>query len=147
MYRSILYPTDGSDQSRHALEHAADLAETYGATLHVISVVDTRVGTDASVVDIYTSLEESAEHWVAEGVERATAAGVSDVESSVVRGAPHEGILEYAAGNGIDLIVMGTHGRTGLDRYLLGSVTEKVVRMADVPVLTVRVPEEGVPEK
>jgi len=60
------------------------------------------------------------------------------VETAVIQGAPYRRILEYADDAGIDLIVMGTHGRTGLDRYLLGSVTEKVVRTADVPVLTAR---------
>ncbi len=141
MYQSILYPTDGSDQAHAALEHAIDLATTYDATLHVISVVDIRVGTDSSLVDVTTSLEESADRWVTNDVESAREAGLEDVERAVVQGTPHEGILMYADERDVDLIVMGTHGRSGLDRYLLGSVTEKVVRLADVPVLTVRVPE------
>lgn len=141
MYRSILYPTDGSEQAHTALEHAIDLANTYDASLHVISVVDVRVGTDASLVDVTTSLEESADRWVTNDVETARAAGLEDVERAVVQGTPHEAILAYADDRDVDLVVMGTHGRSGLDRYLLGSVTEKVVRLADVPVLTVRVPE------
>ncbi|MFW6434755.1 MAG: universal stress protein [Halovenus sp.] len=60
-----------------------------------------------------------------------------DVKTVVKRGEPHQAILDYAD-DGIDLIVMGTHGRTGLQRYLLGSVAEKVVRLFDVPVVTVR---------
>ena len=56
-------------------------------------------------------------------------------------GAPHTAILEYAGEAGVDAIVMGTHGRSGLDCYLLGSVTERVVRTADAPVLTVRMEE------
>jgi len=72
------------------------------------------------------------------------AEAVSDdisTETAVLRGTPYESILDYADDNAVDLIVMGTHGRTGVDRYLLGSVTEKVVRTADVPVLTVRMEE------
>jgi len=63
------------------------------------------------------------------------------VETAVLSGDPYDRILDYADESGADAIVMGTHGRTGIDRYLLGSVTEKVVRTADVPVLTVRMPE------
>ncbi len=59
-------------------------------------------------------------------------------ESYICAGDPHQVILNYADHHGIDIIVMGTHGRTGLDRYLLGSVTEKVVRLSDIPVVTVR---------
>lgn len=142
MYRSILFPTDGSRQAKRALEHAIDLAGTYDATLHIISVVDTRVGADASFVDVYASLEDSAQRWVSEALDAAEAAGLDDIEGETVQGPPHEGILEFADDRDVDLIVMGTHGRSGLDRYLLGSVTEKVVRLADVPVLTVRVSEE-----
>jgi nucleotide-binding universal stress UspA family protein len=61
----------------------------------------------------------------------------------MVHGTPHTAILDYAEEHGVDLVVMGTHGRRGFDRFLLGSVTEKVVRTASVPVMTVRVGEEG----
>ena len=65
------------------------------------------------------------------------------VETAVVSGEPYERIREYADEQDVDLIVMGTHGRTGVDRYLLGSVTEKVVRTVDQPVLTVRMNDES----
>jgi nucleotide-binding universal stress UspA family protein len=58
-------------------------------------------------------------------------------------GDPYEEIIDYAETEGVDMIVMGTHGRSGLDRFLLGSVTEKVVRTADAPVLTVRLSDEA----
>jgi len=64
------------------------------------------------------------------------------VVTAVRTGAPYERILDYADQEGADMVVMGTHGRTGVDRYLLGSVTEKVVRTADIPVLTVRAEED-----
>lgn len=81
-------------------------------------------------------------HHVVESVADSVA-GVP-VETAVLSGDPHKRIRDYADEHGADLIVMGTHGRTGVDRYLLGSVTEKVVRTADQPVLTVRM--EGSPE-
>ncbi|TKX74832.1 universal stress protein [Halorubrum sp. GN11_10-6_MGM] len=66
-----------------------------------------------------------------------------EVHTAVETGTPHSAILEYADANGVDLVVMGTHGRTGVERYLLGSVAEKVVRLSDVPVLTVRADEDA----
>jgi nucleotide-binding universal stress UspA family protein len=72
---------------------------------------------------------------------RARSRGIEAVRTEVITGSPHRAIREYAEDKDVDLIVIGTHGRTGVERYLLGSVTEKIVRTADVPVLTVR-PEE-----
>ncbi|MFP4589902.1 MAG: universal stress protein [Halobacteriales archaeon] len=141
MYEVILFPTDGSGPGDLALDHAVDLAEAYGARLEVVSVVDTGVGTEAGVVDIYASLEDAADRAIADAVERARSAGLDDVRGTVLQGTPHRAILEFADERDVDMIVMGTHGRTGLDRYLLGSVTEKIVRLADVPVLTVRTTE------
>ncbi len=83
-----------------------------------------------------TILDETTERF--EGI---------DTEAVLRVGKPHQIILDYAAKHDIDLVVMGTHGRTGLDRYLLGSVTEKVVRMSDVPVVTVRENAETAPEE
>lgn len=76
--------------------------------------------------------------------DEATTTGL-DVVTSVEYGIPHEVILEYCTDEGIDMVVMGTKGRTGLDRVLVGSVTERVVRMADVPVVTVRLSSERRP--
>jgi nucleotide-binding universal stress UspA family protein len=73
---------------------------------------------------------------------RAAAAGVETVDPPVLRGTPHREIVDYAARSGTDLVAMGTHGRTGLDRYLLGSVTERVVRRSPTPVLAVPYREE-----
>jgi len=143
MYERILLPTDGSKATDAAVERALDLAATYDAELHVIYVVDTAaVPTEVAADSILESLEEAGERVVADVEERAADAGVETVVAAVEYGTPHRVIREYADDNDVDLIVMGTHGRTGLDRYLLGSVTEKVVRTADVPVLTVRMPHE-----
>jgi len=143
MYECILVPTDGSDATRAPVEHAIDLATTYDAALHALNVVDTNLGFEASAAGTFESLEETGKSAVENVVREAESAGVDPIEGNVVHGTPHEAILEYVDDNDIDLVVMGTHGRTGLDRYLLGSVTEKVVRLADVPVLTVGLPAES----
>ena len=75
-------------------------------------------------------------------IEQAEDDGVETIEGMVSQGSPHRAILDYIEDQDIDLVVMGTHGRTGLDRYLLGSVTEKVVRLSDAPVMTVRLSDE-----
>jgi len=142
MYDRILFPTDGSDGAAAALDHALELADTYDATINVLYVVNTTyLGGGAAEGTTVESLRESGERVVAETVERIGDRGV-DAESEVRTGDPYRGIVDYADEIGADLLVMGTHGRTGLDRYLLGSVTEKVVRTADVPVLTIRADEQ-----
>lgn len=143
MYSRILIPTDGSEGSDEAAKHAIDLATTYDAALHTIYVIQTDVGPDAGMVGVFDALEEAGKNAIEGVIGQAEAADVETVEGSLAEGTPHRAILDYVEEHGIDLIVMGTHGRTGIDRYLLGSVTEKVVRMADVPVLTVSIPESA----
>lgn len=143
IYDHILVPTDGSNGTRGAVEHAVDLATTYDATLHTVYVVETDLGIDFSVPGTLDALEEAGENAIAEVIQQAEAGGVETIEGVVAQGAPHRVVLEYVDEHDVDLVVMGTHGRTGLDRYLLGSVTEKVVRLSDVPVLTVRMPAES----
>ncbi|AXG09814.1 universal stress protein [Haloplanus rubicundus] len=143
MYEQILLPTDGSEGTRGAVEHAINLATTYDATLHTIYVVDTNVGIDASVPGTLDTLEEAGENAIDGVLQQAEAAGVKTIEGVVAQGTPHQAILDHIDEHDIDLVVMGTHGRTGLDRYLLGSVTEKVVRRSDAPVLTVGMPAES----
>jgi nucleotide-binding universal stress UspA family protein len=139
MYSQILVPTDGSPASDAAIEHAIDLARQYDAALHALYVVDgaaystLEAGADV-VVDALESEGEEATRRVAEAAERA---GVG-CETTVASGTAYRAIRDYVDEHAVDMVVMGTHGRQGLDRYLLGSVTERVVRTADVPVLTVR---------
>lgn len=146
MYDQILVPTDGSDGTRGAVEHASDLATTYDAAFHTIYVVDTNVGIDASIPGTLDALEDAGENATDEVIQQAEAAGVETTEGVVAQGAAHQAILDYVDEHDLELVVMGTHGRTGLDRYLLGSVTEKVVRLSDAPVLTVRMPAESADE-
>lgn len=141
MYDDILLPTDGSEQSFKAAAHALDLASTYDATLHALYVIDTRTSLLAvSKADVRETLREVGEQASTDAFSRleplAQEAGVEFV-TGVVEGSPEERIVDYATEHSVDLIVMGTHGRTGLGRRLLGSVTEQVVRSAPVPVLTV----------
>lgn len=137
MYDDLLFPTDGSENASIALEHAVSLAERYDATIHVLYVVNTNYSDiGATGETTVSSLRERGEDAVREVEDRANTAGI-DVVSRIEDGDPYRSILEYA-GENADLIVMGTRGRSGIDRYLLGSVTEKIVRTADVPVFTVR---------
>ncbi|MFB6073856.1 MAG: universal stress protein [Haloarculaceae archaeon] len=143
MYRNVLIPTDGSDAALAAIEEGVGLARLAGATVHGLYVVDTRdynTLPESKWISQVEDLEAEGEAATDDVREAAADAGVEAV-TSVSRGVPHEEILRYVADNDVDLIVMATHGRTGLDRFLLGSVTEKIIRRAPVPVHVVRVPD------
>jgi nucleotide-binding universal stress UspA family protein len=143
MYDRILFPTDGSDGAMAALDHAIDHAKTYDATLHAIYVVEeTYPVVEAGPADVLNALREEGERVLDEVRSRAGEVGVESVQTTIAGGSPYRQILQYVGEHDIDLIVMGTHGRRGIDRYLLGSVAEKIVRAADCPVLTVRADEE-----
>ncbi|MFB6089598.1 MAG: universal stress protein [Halobellus sp.] len=130
----ILVPVDGSESAMPALEHALSLANETGASVHILAVIDHY---RLSSLDERKEVETDLENAVSDAAAIAQDAGVA-VRTAVESGFPHETILEYVDHEGIDLIAMGTHGRTGLNRYLLGSVAEKVVRLSPVPVLAVR---------
>lgn len=139
MYDRILLPTDGSRGTNRAIEEAIGLAAETGAELHVLFVVEELPYALEMVDDsVEARLRELGASAIEEIHERAEAAGV-DLQTTIEEGAPHRTILAHADSIDADLIVMGTHGRSGLDRYLLGSVTERVVRASKRPVLTVRV--------
>jgi nucleotide-binding universal stress UspA family protein len=140
MYDTILVPTDGSDGAAAAAAHAVDLAKIHGATVHALYVVDVRMSPISANMDhdeVIELVDESGDRPTAAVLDRAERAGVPTVEA-IRLGVPHRIIREYAEGEGIDLVVMGTHGRTGIEHALVGSVTERVVRTLDVPVLTIR---------
>jgi len=142
-FETVLVPTDGSDAANVAANHGITIAEATDAAMHVIHVVDlTAVSGEFGSAEVLTALEEAGQQAVDDVIHRAEDAGLRSVEASILSGTPARAILDYAEERDIDLIVMGTHGRTGLERYLLGSVTEKIVRVADVPVLTVSLPEK-----
>jgi len=142
MYENVLIPTDGSDGAAPAVERGLELAETYGATVHALYVAQPIYTMEYGGERIVDALEEEGERATAAVAEKADERGLT-VETEVRRGTPHSQILDYVDDHDVDLVVMGTHGRSGIDRYLLGSVAEKVVRLSDVPVLTVRMTDEG----
>jgi len=136
MFETLLVPTDGSACAGWAVALAADLGQHLGAAVHVLHVVDERHLENAPQHDRLVTTDTRV---VDEVVDQLDEAGV-EATGAVVTNRPHEGILEYLEEHDVDLVVMGTHGRTGLQRVFLGSVTEGVVRLADVPVATVSHP-------
>jgi universal stress protein A len=147
--RKILVPVDYSACSRAALAFAASFAETAGAELDVIHVWDrppyvpesTMVrhpdGTSRSLVDM---IREGAEREMAEFAASVELPAAVRFEPRLLSGNPARAILDELARGTHDLVIVGTHGRTGLRHVLLGSVAEKLVRLAPVPVLTVPAP-------
>jgi len=144
MYERILIPTDGSTGTAHVAMQAIDLAEQYGSTLYVLNVVDTDVGSMLSdIKETKEELEQQGQRAVERVETMAEIHGV-DAETDVVQGDPADQILEYADEIDADAIVAGTHGRSGVKRQLIGSVAERLVRHADCPVMTIRLPEDDV---
>lgn len=143
MYEDILLPFDGSDGAKAVLEHAGKLANWADATLHVLCVADTTRDSVTTVgTEVVDALVQEGEAVVAEATSTLGRLGV-DYETDVVQGNPAPTIVEYADEYDHDLIVMATHGREGISRHLIGSVSEKVVRLSPVPVLTARMqPDE-----
>jgi nucleotide-binding universal stress UspA family protein len=137
LYDSIVLPTDGSEGTENAVENALELVEKFDAELHVINVVDVRNFYDGvNWEEVLQDVELKGEEIVEEIVQKAEERGV-EADQKVIRGIPHQEINDYAEEQDADLIVMGSHGRKGLERMLLGSVTEKVLRTSERPVLTV----------
>lgn len=140
MYNNILVPTDGSESAEGAVEHAVGLAKAFDATLHVLVVVETKAQYILTL-DLGDELEEWqewAEDLASEVSDQAAAEGVSS-RAVVRRGNVAEEIVDYADENEIDNIVMGAEGLSAVDKYLVGSTAEKVVRTSTVPVTTIRI--------
>ncbi|MFC6865147.1 universal stress protein [Halomicroarcula sp. GCM10025817] len=143
MYERILVPTDGSVGSAHVALQAIDIAETYGATIHVVHVVDESLRTLVGGQTDETELEDRGREVVDRVAGMARDHGI-DVETAILHGDPAQRIVAYADEMDADLIVSGTHGRSGVERRLIGSVAERLVRQARCPVMTVRLPETNV---
>ncbi|WP_229112781.1 universal stress protein [Halapricum desulfuricans] len=143
MYDDILLPFDGSDGAAAALHHTAEIAHWADATIHVLFVADTtRDSVTVVETHVVDALVEKGEEIVEDAAKTLRTLG-ADYETDVIQGNPAPMIAEYAEQYGHDLIAMPTHGREGISRYVIGSVTEKVVRLSDVPVVTMRMrPDE-----
>ena len=144
MYERILLPTDGSDTMLDVVEHAVSLAEIHDATLHVLYVVNTASVSDLPLESSWEGLRHALEREgtaALEDVERTVEQRATDVDlrTDLAEGSPSREIVRYADQQDCDVVVMGTHGRSGFDKLLLGSVAERVVRSSNVPVLTIRV--------
>jgi nucleotide-binding universal stress UspA family protein len=140
MYENVLVTTDGSEYAERGVDHALDLAEKYGATLHVVYVVDERRHGRTPALSSYEAalekVEEEGEEIAEDVVEDANELDLP-VTVSILRGAPHEEILRYVDAHDIDIVVMGKRGATGVERPHIGSVTDRVIRESPVPVLPV----------
>jgi len=142
--KTILFPTDYSNGARAAMDHAISLAKDYHAKLILlyviqdISIAEWYIPSSISAGELIEDMQKSAwqemDKWFSEVSKQ-----VKDVEKMVVRGVPFVEIIQTAKERNADLIVIGTHGRTGIDHMLFGSTAEKVVRKAACPVLTVRI--------
>jgi nucleotide-binding universal stress UspA family protein len=148
LYDRILLPTDGSAGMERVIEHAGDLARVHDATVHAVYVLDAAsfsgLPMESSWEGVQQVLEDEGRTALSQ-VERLLADDVS-VTTETIKGSPSREIVRYATDNDVDVIVMGTHGRGGIDRLLMGSVAENVVRRSRVPVLTVRVGEPEPPD-
>ena len=152
MYKEILLPLDGSDVSESALVPARQLAESLGARLHILQVTSQTeefsimrgaefgtMGSDYSqqvLEEVMTAQRDRIERYLNEVAEGLTEAGL-EVVKAIEDGPAADKIVDYAEAAGVDLIVMSTHGRGGVRRFFVGSVTDKVIRSTNLPVLVV----------
>ena len=142
MAKHILVPTDFSDYANYAVDYALELATTLQARLtfaHIIHLTPLVMGDLGSlgISPYLVEIETDAQQRMQALLDRVQKAGLQG-ETIVVHGIPFQVIIETAESRDVDLIVMGTHGRTGLTHVLMGSVAEKVVRLAPCPVLVTR---------
>lgn len=146
MFERILIPTDGSEPARNAAETGVELAAEHGATVHALYAVEPiplgrfTAGPEPASAEhgeVVDAQKAEGRDAIDEVVELADEYGLETIET-IEYGNPDAEILEYVADEEIDAIVMGTHGRTGAGRLVMGSVAEKVVRKSPVPVVTVR---------
>lgn len=142
--KSILCPLDFSDASKNAFRYACEFAVSMGSKIHLLHVVEPRpIAADMTLT--YIPVEEDLETAAREDIEplarEAREKGI-DVQVEVVIGIPVEVILQQIVDSDASMLIMGSHGKTGLSRLLMGSVAEGVVRKAKVPVLIVKADEK-----
>lgn len=133
MYERLLISTDGRESMERAITNGITIADQLGASVHALSVVPHVVTRDHLGHDPETAAESAVEELERKCREMGVA-----VNTEIRKGDPVEEILHCSEENNVDIIVLGTHGRTGLDHAVIGSVAEQVIRRAPVPVMTVR---------
>ncbi|MDI9396152.1 MAG: universal stress protein [Euryarchaeota archaeon] len=141
LYRNIVIATDGSENSLKAISCGIEIAKLSGATIHAIHVVDT----PPAISKVWTAGKDMIyEMMISDGkkimhkVKKIIKDSGVEVREILLYGHPGEEIIKFAENNNMDLIVIGTLGKTGLERFLMGSVAEKVLRYSKVPVMVVR---------
>lgn len=149
---AILVPLDGSALAEAALVPAVELAKERGAKLVLLRAAEAHTRPMSDPTEAQVAVVRDAEHYLAGVRDRAQRGGVTDVDASVWYGQPAQAIVEAARYRKADLIVMSSHGRSGLGRLVLGSVAERVLRSTAVPILLIRpgaapldTPFEGAP--
>ncbi|BCR05550.1 universal stress protein [Desulfuromonas versatilis] len=145
-FKSIVYATDFSESSDYAFKYALALARKFGARLNVVHVINEPVDLRGFYVPhiSFEKLEEEIEEGAQKMMEKFCRTHMRDFDNYqtfIVPGIPYDEIIKKAQEVSADLIVMGTHGRTGLDHVLFGSTAEKVVRKSAIPVMTIRIQE------
>jgi nucleotide-binding universal stress UspA family protein len=142
--KRILFPTDFSDFSQYAATFAVSFASDYGAKLYVLHVLEPSILAELHLLNVtMEGLEAKTKKLVQEEIESAVSRDTLeklDYEVACRKGKPFLEIIRFCRENAIDMIVMGTHGRSALESALLGSTAEKVVRKSPCPVFTVRKP-------
>jgi len=144
MYRKIMVPLDGSELAEYVLPHAINIVEKEGAKLELVIVVELFempvhggvVIDEDAVKQIQHQQSLVAEDYV-KRIEESLKSRNIDVTSAVLSGKVADSLIDYAANNDIDLIIMGTHGRSGVSRWIWGSIADKVLHSSTVPVLLV----------
>jgi len=145
-FKKILFPTDFSPYSDVAMPYAVSFAEKFKSKLFILHVVEIflpdpdYLGIYSDISKIYEDFQAESEKKMKEMKTMKILEGI-DIQTSIVGGKPFIEIIKFARDNETDLIVMGTHGRSGLNHVIFGSTAEKVVRKAQCPVLTVKHPE------
>ncbi|QCJ45671.1 MULTISPECIES: universal stress protein [Haloprofundus] len=137
MFDTIVIATDGSESVRRAVAVALDLAETFDASVHALYVVDSGE-VDSSPDRLRDEMRDALHERGEEALETVRAETTREVTTAVREGRPAAVISDYAREHDADVVATGTRGRHGENRFLIGSVAERVVRTCPVPVLTVR---------
>jgi nucleotide-binding universal stress UspA family protein len=146
VYKKILIATDGSEKNRDAVKEGVKIASACNSIVYLVYVIDTgtisAVPTDVAGGSMYQVLEEEGKR----AMENAGGlVGDLNAECLLLAGKPAPEIIRFAEENGVDLIVIGTKGKTGIERLLLGSVAENIIRSAHCPVLVVKAAPAAVP--
>lgn len=147
VFKKILFPTDFSVASDYVMPYVISMAKRYKARIFLLHVVDTTYDISGfyiphiSVEKIIKEMADTAEKRL-KTLGNTVSEKVKTCETIVKSGIPHKEILKFAKDKNVDVIIMGTHGRAGIDHFVFGSTTERVIKQANCPVMTIRPPKD-----